>query len=445
MKQFIRCKAGLFTVCLVVIMAICISGCMPSWQVSSQQDGDDSQPQTKTLTFMLNSPEMTEQYNELVQAYSQHRCDIVIDMEIRQNDYIQVLKTKINAGTVPDLFLTSAYNDNKVYKNYVYNLANEDFIKEIEPAMLAGVTVGDSVTGVPLLVQSHSFIYNKKLFEQAGIKSLPTTLDEYEAVCRQLKAAGITPFSTGFADWWVLPQIFYPSSSDIAGGDYGAFFAGIKSGSKSVYDFEEISFALDVLDLITRYGGDAPMQGGFDQQCQDFAAGKVAIIHQGIWAEQTILDLAPDIELGYLYAPRRDGKGVIAVDSNLTFRVYKDSEMLDETLAFLDWLFTSEYGRSWIPERVKQISPLIDAKMPDTQLSVETGKAICEKKTSPWWIFSGPENIEQPLGMALQDYVAGRSTRAETLRQLNRLFGGNGAAAPTESALQKAESEEADS
>lgn len=426
-------KTAAAAVCVTGVILFLFTSCALSHTGISPPEENAAKPEPKVLHFLFNSPELTEQFNEMAGVYQNLRTDVRIQMEIRQNDYIQVLKTKINAGEVPDLFITSAYNDNRVYKNYVYDLSAEPFIKRIEPAMLAGVTVGDSVTGVPLLVQSHSFIYNKTLFEQAGIQTLPTTLEDYEAVCRQLQNAGITPFSTGFADWWVLPQTFYPSASDIGGGDYQAVFDRIRSGEKSVYDFPEISFALDVLDLVARYGGENPMASGFEQQCADFADGQVAMIHQGIWAEQTILERAPDIRLGYLYAPRLDGKSVIAVDSNLTFRVYKDSPMLDKTLAFLDWLYTSDYGKAWIPDRVKQISPIIGATMPDTQLSIDTGIAMITEYTSGWWIFAGPDDIEQPLGILLQNYVAGRSTRDETMKELSLLFGGNGEPSPSNS------------
>lgn len=427
MRMLKHLKTAAVAVCVTAaILMLCI-GCELPDAGMSLPEKNAVKPEAKVLNFLFNSPEMTEQFDEMVGVYQHLRTDVRIQLEIRQNDYIQVLKTKINAGEVPDLFISSAYNDNKVYKNYSYDLSAQPFIERIEPAMLAGVTVGDSVTGVPLLVQSHSFIYNKALFEQAGIHRLPTTLEEYEAVCIQLSNAGITPFSTGFADWWVLPQTFYPSASDIGGGDYQGVFDRIRTGEKSVYDFPEISYALDVLDLVARYGSDNPMASGFEQQCSDFADGQVAMIHQGIWSEQTILERAPDIRLGYLYAPRLDGKSVIAVDSNLTFRVYKDSPMLDKTLAFLDWLYTSDYGKTWIPDRVKQISPIMGANMPDTQLSIDTGIAMIKEYTSGWWIFVGPDNIEQPLGIVLQNYVAGRSSKDEAMKELNLLFGGNGA------------------
>lgn len=164
------------------------------------------------------------------------------------------------------------------------------------------------------------------------------------------------------------------------------------------------------------------MESTNDVQISDFANGDVAIIHNGSWAEDGIRAINPDVDLGYLEAPRMDGKSVIAVESNLTFRVYKDSPNRAEVLNFLDWLTNSDYGKKWIPEVIKQISPQIGAEAPDTQLAKETAEAQAEGITCPWWIFKGPDGIENPFGTAFQNYAAGTASRDETKEALTQLF-----------------------
>lgn len=423
-------KKILAAACAAVLLFSTMCGCNQS-SVGQESSNLPSTPESQsgelsddpiTLNFMLNSPELTDYYNDMAEAYKEERPNVTIDMEILQNDYQTVLKTRLNSGDVPDLFLTSAYNDNKVYADYIYNLNNEDFIQKIDPAILTSVKEGDNITGYPFLVQSHSFIYNKELFEQANITELPTTLDEYREVCEKLEAAGIQPFSTGFGEWWILPQTTYPSMSDAYDGDYEKLFDDVESGELKFGDLPQVDFALDLIDLIKEYGGDKPMESTNDVQISDFANGDVAIIHNGSWAEDGIRAINPDVDLGYLEAPRMDGKSVIAVESNLTFRVYKDSPNRAEVLNFLDWLTNSDYGKKWIPEVIKQISPQIGAEAPDTQLAKETAEAQAEGITCPWWIFKGPDGIENPFGTAFQNYAAGTASRDETKEALTQLF-----------------------
>ncbi|HHV31507.1 MAG TPA: extracellular solute-binding protein [Clostridiales bacterium] len=387
---------------------------------SASASSENTQP--VTLKFMLNSPELTDQYKAMAAEYKKAKPNVTIDMTIIQNDYQTVLKSKLNSGDVPDLFMSSAYNDNRVYSDYEYDLTNEDFMKNIDPAFLKAVTLDGKVTGYPLLVQSHSFIYNKKLFKDAGITTLPTTLDQYKEVCEKLTAKGIQPFSSGFAEWWVMPQMTYPSMSDAYDGDYNKLFEDVKSGKLKFGDLPQVDFALDLIDLVKKYSGSKPMESTADMQVSDFANGKVAMIHQGSWEEDSIRKVNSDIDMGYLEAPRKDGKSVIAVDSNLTMRVAKDSKNLQEVLAFLNWLTTSDYGKSWIPSVVKQISPQKNAQTPDTQLAKETSQAVTEGKACQWWIFSGPDGIEQPFGTAFQNYAAGTADRQKTKDALTKLF-----------------------
>ena len=182
------------------------------------------------LYFMFNGPEYTDAYHDLIDHYTEEHPNVSIELEVLQNDYQTVLRSRLNSGEVPDLFLSSAYSDNTLYADYIYNLDDEEFMKNFSETTLTSVTEDGHITGMPFLVQSHGFIYNKALFEQAGITELPTTLDELRTVCEKLTDAGIQPFSSGFGEWWILPQTVYPSMSDAYDGDYDKLFEDVKKG-----------------------------------------------------------------------------------------------------------------------------------------------------------------------------------------------------------------------
>ncbi|QNK39776.1 ABC transporter substrate-binding protein [Caproicibacter fermentans] len=407
---------------LIGALAGCSGGGTSASSGTNSTAGSSQSSQPVTLNFMLNSPELTDQYKAMVTEYKKVAPSITINMTIIQNDYQTVLKSKLNSGDIPDLFMSSAYNDNKVYRDYTYDLTNESFMKEIDPQFLQSVKLDGKVTGYPFLVQSHSFIYNKEMFQQAGITALPATLDEYKSACEKLQAKGIQPLSSGFAEWWVLPQMTYPSMSDAYKGDYSSLFTDVKSGKLKFGDLPQVDFALDLIDLVKKYSGSKPMESTADMQVSDFANGKVAMIHQGSWEEDSIRKINSNIDMGYLDAPRLDGKSVVAVDTNLTMRVSKDSKNLKDVLSFLDWLTTSDYGKKWIPQVIKQISPQKGAASPDTQLAKETAQAEADSSTCQWWIFNGPDGIEQPFGTAFQNYAAGTATRQQTKDALTKVF-----------------------
>ena len=382
--------------------------------------------QGKTLNVFWYSPELTDQYNDMAREY-QAETGNTLDITVNQADYVTLLRAKLNSGDIPDVFMSSAYADNSTYKDYVYDLTDADFMKQLEPSALSGVTVKGRIIGYPFLVQSHSFIYNKKIFAQAGITTLPRTLKEYEAAAQKLQARGIQPFATGYKEWWVLPQTAWQVLAPVGGsyGGYASFVEKLNSGALKFKDIKGMSTVFDVLDLIKKYGGPKPLESDFNDQCSMLATGKAAIIHQGNWAEDTIRKTTPDIDIGFLRGPVAGsaGQAGIMYDSNQTIRVAKDSPNLEAALAWLRWLTTSEYGKAWIPDQIKQMSPIKGSKAPSAQLAQATVAMLGAKVPSyPWYYQMFPTGTEQGLGIILQGYCAGQTNRQQTLNALDASY-----------------------
>ena len=59
------------------------------------------------INMFIASPEYADAVNELIAAYKEVAPDVTINYETTQNDYPTLLKTRINAGTTPDIFSTN--------------------------------------------------------------------------------------------------------------------------------------------------------------------------------------------------------------------------------------------------------------------------------------------------------------------------------------------------
>ena len=379
-----------------------------------------------TLDVMFYSPELSEQYDDMVSAYF-NETGVKLEINVLQTDYRSVLTSRINTGDVPDVFMSSAYADNSTYKDYVYDLTDETFISQFEPAALQGVIVNERILGYPFLVQSHSFIYNKKVFRDAGISVLPRTLQEFEAVAKKLQANGVQPFATGFKEFWILPQTAWQALAPAIGnyGGYEKFTASLNDGSLKFKDITEMSQVFDLLDLIKSYGGPKPNESDFNDQTSSLATGKVGIIHQGNWAEDTIRKTNPEVEIGFLVGPAGEDAAVAGLmfDSNQTIRIAKDGKNLSAALDWLHWLTTSEYGKNWIPSKIKQMSPIKGSMAPDSMIAIETVEKLGSGIPGyPWFYQMWPTGTEQQLGTILQGYCAGLTNRAQTLVALGAAY-----------------------
>jgi raffinose/stachyose/melibiose transport system substrate-binding protein len=380
-----------------------------------------------TLTMLFYSPELQSQYNDMAEAYKAE-TGITLDIVLSQGNYRSVLTARINSGDAPDVFMSSAYADNLDYSDYSYDLSKEDFIKNLTPSALEGVMLDGKVTGYPFLVQSHSFIYNKKVFRDAGISSLPRTIAEYDAACQKIQSAGVQPFATGFFEWWVFPQTGWQALAPAVVNNYGGFsnfVSRLNSGSLKFANIPEMDNVFDLLDLIKKYGGSKPGESDFQNQCSLVATGEVAMIHQGIWAEDSIKQVNPNVEIGFLVGPAgNDASGAgIMFDSNQTLRVYKDSKNLKAVLDWLRWLTTSQYGKNWIPGKVKQLSPIAGVSAPDSDIARETVDMLNRNVPSyPWFYQMFPSGAEEQFGTILQGYSAGITDRQATIEALDEAY-----------------------
>ena len=404
---------------LMVLLCLCLASVIFA-------GGQRAQSGT-TLTLLFYSPELQSQYTELTAAYKAE-TGVTLDIVLTQGEYRSVLAARINSGDAPDVFMSSAYADNVDYRDYSYDLSREDFIKNITPTALEGVMLDGKVTGYPFLVQSHSFIYNKKVFRDAGITTLPRTISEYEDVCRRIEARGVQPFATGFFEWWVLPQTGWQALAPAVVQKYGgfsSFVSRMNAGTLKFADIPEMANIFDLLDLIKKYGGSKPMESDFQNQCASLATGEVAMIHQGIWAEDSIKQVNPNVEIGFLVGPAGNdvsGAGIM-YDSNQTLRVYKDSKNLSAVLDWLRWLTNSTYGKNWIPGKVKQLSPVAGAAAPDSDIARETVAMMNQGVPSyPWFYQMFPSGSEEQLGTILQGYCAGLTDRRGAITALDEAY-----------------------
>jgi len=380
-----------------------------------------------TLTMLFYSPELQGQYNDMAAAY-RAATGVNLDIQVIQADYRAVLMSRINAGDAPDVFMSSAYADNIAFQDIVYDLSGQDFMRQISPAALEGVTVGSRITGYPFLVQTHSFIYNRAVFRQAGITTHPRTLTELEEAAQRIAAAGIQPFATGFAEWWVLPQtswrVIAPAIVNNHGG-FGNFVNRLNAGTLRFSDIPEMNYVFDLLDLIRRHGGLRPLESDFTDQTTMLATGRAGIIHQGNWAEDSIRGANPNVEIGYMVVPagNNPAHANIMFDSNQTLRVNRNSRNLQAVLDWLRWLTTSEYGRNWIPGQIKQLSPITGAAAPDSRIA-EQAVAMIDRGVPayPWFYQMFPPGAEETLGVILQGYAAGITDRRATLAALDDAY-----------------------
>ncbi len=436
-------KVLVMLVCLTLLAGL-VSGCGKSGTSSdstettsestTQEQETDTQPSEEekpvTISILQSQPEYTDAYNAYISEYKKVAPHVTIDLQVLQTDYPTVLKSRIAAGTIPDIFMTTAGGELKAYAEYSADLSNEPLANAMQESVKKDMTYDGKLMGVPLVMDSFPLIYNKKLFAEAGITEMPRTLSELEAVCETLASKGITPFANAYKEWWVQKHIFQHFIAG-ASSDSAKLVNDFIAGKAKFEDYPILLNYFDFIDLTVKYGDQKPLECDFNAQVGTFANGKAAMVTgQGQWIESGVTKIDPDFDFGVMLYPVSEdpNQANVCAGSAQCLRVYKDSEVLEEAKNLLNWLYTSEYGKRWFGEIAKVIAPIKDATAPDMKIPKAFDELTKVTPPSGAPVNYSLDSFHQKFGEIMQAYIGGAKTREQAIEEIQNAWMKLGAA-----------------
>lgn len=427
MRNFVKTIAVL--VVLTMVLGLFVIGCGAGKDTgkevttSTASSGDkDKTPQADTskakvepVTIKMFIFGGDEYLSPLAKEYNEKNPNITVDIQKVSNEYDTVLKTKLNSGEIPDVFMTQGYATNKIYKDLVLDLTNEDFMSQIEDSAKPAATLDGKLYGIPLSMEAYGFIYNKKLFADAGITELPKTYSQLEDAAKKLKAIGVDAFANQYKEWWIFKHMFSQNLS-AEEGEYPKIVEELNNGTKKFGDFKEDKKIFTLIDLTLKYSTPKPLETDYATGLALFAQGKGAMVHNGTWAETEIKKNAPSIDIGFLPQPVGEdpSKAKLMVDASALFRISKSSKNIDEIRKLWGFLITrlKETGVG------SNIATIKGAKIPDFQLAKGVIEFVQNKQTYPWSQGLWPDGFDVQAGTLLQGYAAKAKTQEQVVDEM---------------------------
>ncbi|MBU4228621.1 extracellular solute-binding protein, partial [bacterium] len=162
------------------------------------------------LKYYQYKPEIVDQLDKLAKLFNEQNPDITVEIESVGKDYITVLKTKIASGDIPDIYAVQGLAPMISYVDagILEDITNEPFMKRVAEAAKPAVTYNGKIYALPLDLAGLGVIYNKRLFEKAGITSPPKTVSELKEVIQKIKNIGVIPFGVAFKEEWTLRHMY---------------------------------------------------------------------------------------------------------------------------------------------------------------------------------------------------------------------------------------------
>ncbi len=391
---------------------------------ASGEGGSAETGEEAEIYMFINSPEYADAINELIDAYKEVAPDVTINYETTQNDYPTMLKAKLNSGDVPDIFASTSGKEIDVYKEWSYNMENEPLAETMDPAvaeMMKSPEDGSGLYGIAIKGNFFGLIYNEDIFAECGITQFPSTLSEMEAACEKISAAGYRPFSTGFGEWWVFKHIwqhYLDAAAENAGMDAASLVAAFEKGEAKISDYPELyDNFFRMIDLAVKYGDAKPLETGLENEEAAFANQEAAMmLGQGAWVEADILAINPDVKIGFNGYPVSEDASQCQVisGSDQSLHVYKDSASLQATMDFVNWWYTSDYGKAWFVDVAGVVPPVISEGESEFAVINQGNALAAANGTASLSICYSTDSWNQTLGELIQAYIAGTADKDAT-------------------------------
>ena len=429
---------ALMTAALVLALTACGGGSSSETKVSGETDkaettkADEGKSEEKKssagkeLRLVNGKIEVDAQLKELAAAYEKE-TGVKVNIESMGGgiDIQGTLKGYFQADNMPDIFVNGGDTDFKNWEGHLVDMSNEKWVSDTEAAYK---DKDGKVVGFPYTTEAIGLAYNADVLEKAGIDPKSITGPEsmkkaFETLDSKKDELGLTAVVGYVAEatnlYWSTGNHLFGVYED--GGlkrDDTKYFDLLEQGK---IDKDRFSKYADMVELFNKYADPSLLVSGtYDQQIQNFSAGKYAFVTQGSWIGATMTnddkeqyEAAGKFKVGMIPYAFEEGIDTIQTNSPSWWAVF-DNDNKEEALKFLQWVSEDE-GQKILVEKAGFVSPFKSisyvADDPFAQTITDYTKA---GKTSAWHWLGNKEGLAQnALGVVYQDFASGNLDKAK--------------------------------
>lgn len=353
-----------------------------------------------TVDVLQFKVEIAETLQDAAKTYMASHPDVKINIET-SSDYQSDLRAKMAGSDQPEIFCIDGPEHIKNWGDQLEDLTDQPWVSQVNEGLLGAVTTDQGIFGLPMTIEGYGFIYNKAIFEAAGVDlSKAKTYEDFDQAFATLQAkidAG--DLAEQFPVLEAVTE--FPAGEKWVGGLHTAnlvlsceFDSAMAAFNAEGIEFKYADALKDLIDLQVKYSpsADDPSKLNAVDYATQVGGGllieRVACIQQGNWISAEVINMDPAFldNLSMVAMPVKgvaEGKLPVGVPTN--WAVNSKSSDTDKAAAkdFLNWLYTSEEGKDIVVNKLAFIP-----------------------------IMKGYEGltVQDPLGQAIQNYSAQGST-----------------------------------
>lgn len=361
----------LLAVMLTVGLAACSGGSSGSGgQGTADKKGSDVKKEVTLDYLWFSDGTEGEVMKAIIADYQKQAPHVKINLiEVPFKDLSTKLKTMISGGKPPAL---ARMTDTGAFANQALDLtpyvgSADSFTSQFMDSIKPYYVVGSKIIAAPMDVTANGMIYNKTLFDKAGVKVPASkdniwTWDEFTAALKQVMDKGGAKYGLV---WDFTPHRWSTLLYQFGGSMF------TPDGSKAAINNPEGVQALEYFAKLHKDGIIPPSVWlGSENPNNLFRSGTVAVHMAGNWMMSNYKDIT-NFEWGVTYMPKQKNRS--SVPGGKYVMAFKDSGVEKETAEFIKYLTSKD-----VNARYNKESLFISPRKDSAALDYAFGKTMFE-------------------------------------------------------------------
>ncbi len=353
---------------LIIIIAAILAACAPKTETTpppTSSEGEPAATKEAIPTEEVVSPEepitlevatnivgdQAEVLEAIADDFMEENPNIKVEMSILGKDYENLMRIKMAADDMPDVFSTHGWAKMR-YGEFLADLRDEVWADSIASSIRGLVTdETGKVYVLPMDQDKAGICYNVDILQEYDIE-VPTTFDELMAAAEKIKTESngeIIPFHIGGADMWPLGAFYdyfaTPLLISYENNEGSALLDGTFDWSKFVWLSQKL------LEMQEKgYLNKDVLTAKYMDTANAFAEGRVAFVMLGAYIIAEAQSINPDLNTSVMPSPSiKSGDEPTFIGGEwTTWGVWKDTEHIDAAKKFVSF-----YAR---PENVARVA-----------------------------------------------------------------------------------------
>lgn len=410
-----RRKACSILLSTILGASLLLGGCSANSTGSSNVETSE-----KTITLLNGKSEIAAQLQELADAYKAE-SGVTVEVETigAGVDAQATLKGYYLADQMPDIFVCEGASFEN-WEGLLVDMSDQEWTQYTDAAY---VDEEYGTLGFPYTIEAIGLAYNADVLAKAGIDPATLTSPQaYQSAFATLDAMkdqlGLTAVTGYCAE---AENLGWSSGNHI----FGAYLdSGLDRDDTTYIDLLNDGGQIDTarftdyanfIGYLQQYADPTLLVNGtYEDQVKNFAAGKYAFVTQGSWIGATLTgdnaaeyEAAGSFEIGMAPYAFQDGQDTILTSAPSWWAVAKEGNVT-EAEAFLQWC-SSDAGQKILVESAGCVSPFTNCSyVADDPFADTVSDYVSSGQTSNWHWQNFKEGLGQDaLAPLFQQYAAG--------------------------------------